>query len=229
MSIKTQVNRAIQKVFSSGKAQEYVEAAADKAVKEAIDQSFRSFGTKGKLIQDFFDQEVDTQIFGFDLDAYNNTIMNMVRKVALEHLESEAERVIADRMAELLHKAPKETTVQDMVDFFIQEWKDEGNFSLEPEIEIEPSSWCPDTSCRIRIWKDDKMTGTISRRENTADIDLHVSDNRILNPRLSTRVFTNEATFNIESYIYQMTIRGTKITDAHTIKSEDINVSLYDD
>lgn len=229
MTIKAQIENAIAKIFSSGKADEFIEKAAEKAVKESIDNAFRTYGTVGKQIEEHIGESLRLNIPSLNLQSYNHTIAGMVKKITLQHLEQETARVIGERLEFLLKPAPAEITVQGIVDHFIEEWKSDGNFSINPDITIEQSTWSSEATT-IKLWKDGKDSGlSFSKREKIPDMDIYVSKNQILIPRLKTDVFTSRIDFDLESFVYLMAVQGTKITDAHTVHADEINLSLHDD
>ena len=228
MSVKSQIEKAISKIFSSGKAEEFIKDAAEKAVKDSIDNAFRSYGKVGKQIESMLEEALQLDMANFNLQSYNHSIAGMVQKLTLIHLEQDAQRVISERLSEMLTPVPKEITVQDMVDRFIESWKDYGDFSIRPEIDIQKSAWSEE-SCSLKLWKDGRHWDhslTSAKREKEPEVNIYVYKGRILIPHLHTGVFSSKQTFEMETFIYLMAVGGTLITDIHEVTADDIDLEI---
>lgn len=223
MDFQKAIQDKVAEQFATGKVDELIEEAAAKAIKEGIDDAFRSFGSAGKAIRDGIQNSLRIDLDRFDIDSYNNTIVNMVKKVALEHLEDRAQEVIERRLSELLSPAPEKITIQEIVDEFRESWKEMGDFSVEPKIQIEHHAWST-SSTTIKLFRDYDPKSRYGN--NSPDLDIFISEKRILLPRLNTSIFATKQQFDNEARIYQMAVSQTEITDAHTADEYDIEVSL---
>jgi len=224
MDLRKIIQDSLDEKFDSGLVNVVINEQVEKTIRNAIEDQFRSYGSMGNKISDAIKDSMKLDLDKFNLDSYNITITNMVQKLALEHLESKAANTIKDRLDELLSPAPDNMTVQEIVNNFIDIWKDTGNFSICPHISIENSDWS-ELSTNIKLYSDYSSHRTSSYSQDLA-MDIHIYKNKILIPRLNSNVFTSKHMFDGECFIYQLAASGTSITDAHTVSDQDIIIDL---
>ena len=228
MDINDIIQDEISQMAVNGDIEKIIREKAQDVIKSSVNDAFRSYGTIGKQIEESVKGALKLDFSKIDLDEYNLIISQMVKRLALEHLEEKAQNQIIKRLDKLLSPAPEEITVQKIVNHCIEKWKEyKSPMSDSCYIEIKHHDWCQSSSSTtIKIWEEEP-TGLITSKMNP-DIDVHINDKTIIVPRMNNHTFPTKWGFDIDSFIYQMCAAQTVITDAHEVQDYDISTSYFD-
>ena len=226
MDIQGLIQDEIGKMADSGEIEAEIRKKARQVITQSINEAFRSYGKISKQIEASVGDALNLDLGKIDLDSYNHTITQMVKRIALEHLEDKAKIVITKRLEDLLSPAPKSITVQGLVDKCIEVWKDNGCLCSDScHIQIDHHEWS-EKSTSIKIWKEEPSGLSLSKM--SPDVDIYVSDATILLPRLNKMTWPETGAFDMEAYVYQMFVSQTQLTDAHDVQDYDISTSYHD-
>ena len=158
----------------------------------------------------------------------------MVKGQILNVLKEQSQDVLIKNLEEMLTPAPKEITVQGIVDLVRESEKDdEGPYTedcLTVEINREGLIY---GGSEIKIWDKEgkESSSSYSTRENPPLVSIWVSDldeGKISIIRAADSLSKNLMTSNygVEAKLYLMYCQGTVITDAHTCDPDYLDTSL---
>lgn len=134
--LKMAVAAAFENIVASGAIEQAIEKQLADTISSAIRDHLREYSDFGKAIKLKVQQAVGVDLERLDLPSYNELILQIIRRQTDGLLQSEAAKQLESNMAELLKAAPAEMTLEQLVEGFIQQFKEDRageSFSLHVE------------------------------------------------------------------------------------------------
>jgi hypothetical protein len=223
MDLKETIQKEFDRMSDEGEIEKAIRDKVKETITSSINDAFRPYGKIGKSIEKSIEDNFKLDFSRVSLDEYNLIITQMVKRLALEHVEENAKKHIQERLTDLLGPPPEKITIQELVDTYTKSWLEEGCVCTESaHIEIKHHDWGL-KSTTIKLWKEKPSKYSSVEPE----LNIFISENKILLPRMNSKTWPSNTSFNLESRIYQMFVRGTVFIDAHDVSSCDISTSYY--
>ena len=214
-----------------------IQENVDKCIASEIHSMF-SYGDLNKQIREVLKEKLILDFSKIEFPEYNRMIIKMVKGQVVNVLKEQSQDVLVKNLEEMLTPAPKEITVQEIVDIIREDQKDEMDPHTDERLTVEvehDGGICDGTS--IKIWdKEGKKSEGLysSGRDRSPLIDIWVgkhSDGKISIIRTNNDLSSNLMTSNygVEAKLYLMYCQGTVITDAHTCDDGYLDTSLGED
>lgn len=233
---KNPAEMVVQDYLKSPEFTAKIKDNVDKCIASEIHSMF-SYGDLNKQIKEVLKEKLIIDFSKIEFPEYNRIIIEMVKGQVLKVLKEQSQDVLIKNLEEMLSPAPKEITVQGIVDLIRESEKDE----MDPynddnlTVEVEHVGGIVDGTV-IKIWdKDGKKTeGIYSNRDRSPIVDLWISktsNGKISIIRTSDDLSKNIMTsnFGVEAKLYLMYCQGTIITDAYTCDADYLDTALGED
>lgn len=138
--LKQAVAAAFDKIVASGVIEQTIEKKLTETIVDAIGSHLRSYSDFGQAIQKQVQQAIGVDLERADLPSYNDFVLKVIRKQLDSAMADTAAKQLEENMAKLLVKAPAEITLQQLVDDFIEAFKEDRE-GQEFTLHIDHSSY----------------------------------------------------------------------------------------
>jgi len=217
-NMQEMINNSLEILHTSGQVKEMIDNATQKMVKEIISDSLRSYGTIGKELKKHIESSVNIDFQQLSLPEYNAVILDMIKGNIVSSLKESTQGILLENLNEMLKPAPKEITVQGIIDLCKTEWIDETGCNCDEvniEVEIEKYKNCEDYF-DLKIWQNGKTYGSLSTREKSPTIDMFVNGDGKIAILRDMRNNNGTSNHGLEATLFQMYGAATLITDIAT-------------
>lgn len=208
----------IAKLNESGEIEARIREKARDAVFRQIDESFRSFGSVSKQVEQVIKERLVIDPSRVDLSAYNKTIENVICAAVAEFAEGQARKAFEELLAERLAPAPKSISVREIVEMYVEEWRDQWSDSSEEYASIELKRW-GNSSLNVTVTDGskfgEKVCFTVDTEKSRISV-IHSIPARTL----------GTCSFGADARLYQMYAAGTEVTGAEDFHEDDADLSL---
>jgi len=220
------VNKIMADMTANGRVEEIIKKNVENAVESSFKKLFESYGTFGKQIEAGLEEAIKIDFSQVSLQEYNLMVVDMVKGVAQKHMKNAAESYLVNELEKVLSPAPKEITVQGILDLYLQEWRDEySGDEQRATVEIEDSSVTGAKT--LKMWKGEKKQSYASR-EKDPELDLYIRNNGTVGIIRNGRDNLGTCNFGPEAKVYQMYAAGTVVTDIADCDVDDLETWIFD-
>lgn len=227
--LEQHIHKVVQETMASGIVEAQIKELTEKAVIEAFNGLFRSYGKINKQIEKGLEDAINIDFGQVEIPEYNLMIMQIVESVTLKHLKEQASTTLVKNLEQMLSPAPKEITVQELLNHFLEEWR-EDPYDCDDRVTVEISKGSTDWY-DLKIWKKKKPSYS-GGGDRSPDISLYVSDEGVIRIIRGEDFRANFGTTNYNGMakVYLMYAAGTKITDIATCNTDYLerHVREYD-
>jgi hypothetical protein len=224
----TLVNDIMSEMITSGKIEQIITDNVEKAVKEAFAKMFQSWGDVGKQIENGLKDAIRIDFTGVSLRQYNLMIVEMVKGVAQQHMKNAAESYLIKELDKLLSPAPKEITVQGLLDLYLEGWREE--YEGGPEratVELEKATY---GGYNLKLWNGEKKRSTTyGTANNEPDLSLYVRSNKTIGIMHGAHRNFGSTNFGPDAKAYQLYAAQTVITDIDECSADELETWIFAD
>ncbi|MGR5294776.1 hypothetical protein ACPV5U_08720 [Vibrio mediterranei] len=216
------VNEQINTMITAGVIEEMIEARLTKAVSESIDNSMRTYGDFGKVLQGKIDESLNNAISNVTLPEYNKFIGDVVSESYAKVLNDTCKK----QLVELVHEQiemPKETmTMEELLDEVARYWRGDADYYTE-SIDVE---WSDSHGTHLVLkhpeydWKSIKIDMYDHEADGVFTIG-YLSENDTRSKKF-TSVLDSTYAMGLAGYLYKLYCAKTKITNVSDVYGEDI-------
>ena len=177
------VNDKIQSMISEGVIQEAIESNIESAVTKAIAKQFECYGALTKQLEEALKDGLQINTKDIPFETYNQQMLVAVKQKMGAVFASEASVKFMEDMDKLLAPAPKEMSINELVEAIAESWKTDEPWNtdeLDENATVELAEWeYGRDSYHLKMWKQKEYSPSFSSRTNDPDLDLFISDNKI--------------------------------------------------
>lgn len=226
--VETIVAEKLAEMSSSGKIRELVEANVEKAVTEAIGSAFRTYGKAGEQLRETVEAALCVKSHIISIDAYHLLVQEIVGNATRDFLLGDARQRYADMLAEMFEAPPKETTVQAIIDPWLEDWRnDPSSIDHAETAYIRISESCSGYFREFKLFAQDPDGGGRTYSKPSPELEFYCcKDGRFSVPRSMIYGARSSPDFKLDTRVFQMFAAGTKITDAWTVDADDLDLSI---
>lgn len=123
MDFRTAVIESLDRLIASGAIEKAIEATLAKTIATVLEHELRSYSDFGKQIEEAVKQSLAIR-GDLDLPAYNDTLLQILRRQVETQTNAVLEQQVVSRMKELLTPAPESITLTKLVEAFMEQVKD---------------------------------------------------------------------------------------------------------
>jgi hypothetical protein len=228
-AIQELVNDTVKTMIDSGSIHKSIEDGVQKAIKEAIDRQFQSYGNITKQIDKALEQGLQLNIDDLPFETYNqqmlvavkNKLGNMFHGAAAEKFLSEIDKTLAP--------VPKDLSIKDLVETVVKSWKSDDPWDADhldqyATVEFEKFTH-GSNSHSLKMWKKKESNISFSR-SNSPDLELFINDGVI---RINHKHKYNPTCFSEhEAFIFKLYAAGTKVTGIEDFDPDYCDLTLKD-
>ena len=220
----------ISEFIASEKMNEIINKQIETSISGIFKDTFCSYSDTTKAIKKHIESSIKIDFQQIELAEYNVMITDMLKVLIHKHMKEAAEVVLVKEIEKILAPAPKELTVQGLLDILLEEWRDEAredccsDFDDHAKVEIKESKYSK--SKTIKMWKKEKTSSYSSL--NTPDLDIYILESGKISMITSAKQNFGTINYGAEAQIYQMYAAGTIVTDAQDIDVYDLELWIRD-
>lgn len=231
MDLHQEIMKRSGEYLNSEKFSEAMQAHVENAINEAVKSMF-SYGELRDVIRDGLKEKVRIDLDQIEFTHVNQVVTDLVKKKLHGAFNGPMLEKLSSELDDMFQPAPKEITVQGLVDIWKEDLADEcGCDNVENIlVEIERSSYDRDRSSgTLKIWNGGKKTekryyGSGDDRKIDPDLHIYISGGgrkeegskiRLIH-EVTTRDGKNSLAtdiYNKEAQIFMMYCAGTIISD----------------
>lgn len=224
--IQNIVNNKVQAMVDSGQIQKAVEDGVEKAILNAINKQFDSYGNITKQIEESLKGGLQVDTSDLPFETYNEQMLVLIKSKLDNMFQDQAAEKFLAEMDKALKPAPKEMDIHEFVETITDTWRDHetwdrndmDNFAY---VEIESPKY-PISGHSLKIWKqrEDRF------HEAMPDLHLYVNDGKI---RINHTMLYNPTCFHEhEAFVFKCYAAGTVLTGIEEYDPDDHEYILKD-
>ena len=238
------IAKMIEETTAAALTPEALKASVDEKVNGAIDDvlssMFRSYGDVFKQIEKQLSAKINVNLEDVSLPEYNVMVTDMVVAATNRAMQASMSEHLIKELNEVFSPAPAETTVRQLIEPFIESWREENQgcnchdeFDDYATCEIEKTDY---GSVSLKLWKKRREKKSYLRgddeQDRRHDVHLFMSEEgkiRIIWDDHGDKLqFSNFATCNYNGFakLYQMYAAGTVITDINDVDTGMLDTCL---
>ncbi|WP_372833132.1 hypothetical protein [Pontibacterium sp.] len=226
--LNTLVNNVMKDMAEQGQIEKIIREKVESSVEEAFSSMFRSYGKLGKQIEKGLEDNLNIDFSQCGLQEFSAVMVDAVKGVAHKHMKEAAQGRFLEDIEKMLSPAPKEITVQELVNLFIEYWRED---AFDPSdldelvtVEIEHD----DGSClnghTLKLWKCKEES--YGRSERSPDLHLYISKDKDIRIIWSGREHLGTTNYGAEAKVFQMYAARTLISDIDTVYVHNLDTEL---
>ncbi len=222
------VNTITQEMISSGQVEKMVRENIEKAISTSVNSLFREYSDFHKQLTDGLKTAIQFDYSKISIPEYNVIILDLIKAVTVKHMKQAAETTFLADLEKHLKPAPETVTVQEIIDIFKEEWKEDqycGCGAEKIEVELEESSYGWHD---LKIWKE-KFNSTFSSRPNSPDIDLMINKDGVIGRIRGAKDNFGTSNYGAEAKLFQMYACKTIVSDISTCDANDLDTYLIEE
>lgn len=123
--LKAAVATAFANVVASGAIEQAIEKQLTDTISSAIRDHLREYSDFGKAIKLKVQQAACANLEELNLPSYNDLILQVIRRQMDGAMQSDAAKQLEENMAQLLVSPPAEVTLEQLLDDFINQHKED--------------------------------------------------------------------------------------------------------
>ncbi|AMO58145.1 hypothetical protein GZ77_20640 [Endozoicomonas montiporae] len=222
------INNKIEDMIANGDIKVVIENNIQKAVNEAISNQFRSYGSLTKQLEKELEEGLQISLKDISFETYNQQMLVAVKQKMGAVFASEASSKFMTEMDELLKPAPKEISINELVEVIAESWKTDEPWNSDDlddraSVELVDHDWSHN-SYTLKMWKKKEPSSLYSSRSKISDLDLFISDGKI---RISHRHSYNPTCFSEhEAFVFKLYAAGTKLTGLENFDPDECDLTL---
>lgn len=219
------VNAKVAKLVTEGTIQESIEKGIQNAIESAIDSQFHNYGNITKQLEKGIEEGLKINTSDLPFESYNEQMLVAVKTKIGGMFASEASSKFMAELDKTLAPAPKELSINELVNVITTEWKsddpwNDDNVDEYATVELEQHKW-GSTCHSLKMWK---QRNSSSFSTTSADIEIYISDGKI---RISHHQRYNPTCFDsAEAFIFKAYAAGTTITGIEDFNEDDCELCL---
>lgn len=220
-ALKEAVSTATQEIIASDSFEELVKAKLNDTIKKAVDDAFSWNTDLKKQVDEAVKNAIGIDLSNVSLPEYNIELAKMVRGVAEQHYKTAAHDTLIKELNKAFEPAPAEITVQELVNIYLEEWKDDCGCDMPQSANLEIERSDVTDGWNLKLEKDgnsyssDKLSLYIRADKSLALVHTFMGKNPTV-------------MFGGDGKVYQMYCAGTIITDIDTVDAYQIDTTLVD-
>jgi len=226
------INDKMAELLTNGVIEKAIEEKLENALQEAIRDQFSYSGAIKKSIETAMKEGLGIDLSNIDFDSYNQQMLTAVKVKVGNMFAGGAVAKFNEDMDELFKVAPKEVSINELVNIVVKHWqkddyRDNDSFDEYATVELEESSY---GSYSLSIWKklESSSTSIYSSGKNRADVVLFINQEGEL--RINHRHSYNPTCFDeVETFIFKLYSAGTKITGLDEFDADDCELQILDE
>lgn len=238
MDIQEEINSRMSGYLSSTKFSEKLQETIEAMVNDAVKSMF-SYGELRDAVRKGFAEKIAVDMNQIDFPHINQVITDLVKKKCHAAFHEPLIEKLSKELDSMFKPAPKEITVQEFVDLWKEDLKEECACDSAEDIlvEIYRSEYDKDGSGALKIWnggaKKRKVSYLSSGEERAIDPDLHIyirSDGKLalIHDIMAKDARNSLATgaYGKEAQIFMMYCAGTVFTDFKDVDTDYLDTSI---
>lgn len=220
MDVQEQISKRMADYLTSEKFEEKMQSTVEGCVNDVLKSLF-SYGEMHKAIENMFKEKLAININQIDFPHVNQIITDMVKEKTLHAFQEPLREKLAKELSDMFQPAPKEAKVQDIIDMYREDLRDECGCA-DPEdyidVLIEPETY----GYTIKLWHGDRSEkkGIYGDRQKTPLAHLYINkDTKRLSliHDMNTRQTLGTNFFDNQAKLFLMYCAGTVIADIDTV------------
>lgn len=228
------INNKVQQMVNENVIQEAIEKNIEKAIQEAIAQQFASYGNLTKQIKKGLEEGLQINLNDLPFETYNQQMLVAVKQKVGFMFAHEASTKFMEEMDKVLAPAPKEISINELVETVAESWKtdepwDAIDLDDDATVELEQHSWGSGDSFTLKMWKQKASSSLYSSVTNRPDLEVFISSGNI---RISHNQSYNPTCFSEhEAFIFKLYAAGALITGLENFDPDECDLTLkpYED
>lgn len=231
MNIETIVADRLKEMVESGSFKETVEKHLEKCVEGAISDAFRSFGKAGQEIKTAVENALALDASRLSIDEYHLFVRELVGQATRDFLKEGAQERYQTMLAEMFNKPPKEITVQQIIDPFLEEWRDDPcacDMDETAYLTVKESHGSYFREFKLYNQDPEEKGRFHSKPDPELEFFIWQRDNRFCVPRRLIYGERPSLSYQQDARIFQMYAAQTVVTDGWTVDPDDLDLHIRD-
>lgn len=218
------INSQVKSLIDGGTIKKLVEDGVSKAIEEAFEGQFRSYGNITTQIKKTLDDHLKIDESQLEIPTYNHVMQTMINSKVNEYFHGEA----MERFKVILDKAfaplPDKMKLHDFLQLICDEWKTDdpcGRDDLDEYMTVEYERRSVGYYA-IKLWNQKKSSYSSTR---TPDMEFTISSDRtIMGRHRADPYFLGD----VDGLVFKAFAQGIKFTDLETYDPVDESYVLQD-
>lgn len=211
------VNEALAGALSNDDIREMVQTQARRAVEESIKSAFRYGTDLHKKIEEVVAKTIKLNVQDITPPEYEVVLAGILKEKLDDIENSTARENLLSLVDETLKPAPEEISLQEIINIFISEYKEECACEIpdDLQIEIEQSDFCK--------WV--RITNPNISYEGTFSFAVSIDDGHIFGVPLRRDYRMNA---HVYATMFKLQAYGTRVSDIKTVHEGYLDTRLHD-
>lgn len=217
------INEKTQEMSENGTLESIIKDRTEQAVNKAMDEVFSSWGAFNKVLKKSLEEQIEAQSWNFKLEPHTAILIQFVKEGITKHLEGEANTRINEMLDSMFKPVPKTITMQEIVTRVRDAWKDD---DYDNDRDEHLSLKCTKSEYgwyTLKLWKQKEEGWSHRTKERNADIEIHIGSEGAITWLCDGNRNYGAHNYNVESFIYRMTIARTVISDIRECNEDEFD------
>lgn len=207
----------INAMIEEGEVSAMIENETEKLINSKISEMFTRYGGIGKQIEAAICEHLEANPISINVESFSQQMSAMLKKAISNHLKDDALKLMEKALDSMFEPVPDSVTLQELVSMVAKGYKDDTydndrDDHLSFECDQQDYGWYD-----LKFWKQKSKYGS----NRSPDIEIHANkDGEIVWLSGGSRDYGTH-NYNVESMLYRMTIKRTKITDISDCDQDD--------
>jgi len=228
--LKDKMNTMACQYIDSPEFEKHLEKTIQGTINSSVENCFRSYGDIAKNLEKAIQDKMKIDFSQVEIPELTTMVIKIAQAKIAEVLNEQAAQKLGNILSETLAPAPKEITVQEIVDLIIADIQENGDVEADhATVKIETSDYGVD----LKIWKGETTRKSYSSYSSdtklSPDVDLYIHKDskkiRIIRNLDERRTF-GTCIYGYEAKLYLMFCAGTIVTDILECDADDLNTSI---
>lgn len=220
------VSKKIAEMVKDGSIETKISEEVGKAVSKSIEEQFNYGGILKRQIESAVEDGLRFDLKKIDFDSYNQQMLSAIKQKLGGLFHGQAYEHFLSQIDELLEPAPKEVSIDKILEMVAEEWREDDPFyddSLDDVMEVEIDEYdCggDEGDWTIQMWKKRKS----HHGKNISDLRLLLLGNKI---RINHRQKFNPTCFSkAEAFIFKLYAANSTVTGIADCDPERLDLAL---
>ncbi len=218
------VNSHITSMIENGALNDMIAERLNKAIKEAVDDSMRSYGDFGEALKVKMNASLNHALENVTFPEYNKFVSEVAIQAYNDVLTEQAKPKIVAAIEQRLEAVPKEITANELLGKIAQYWREDCEQKGHEEIEIE---WSDSHGIHLKIIHPEYDFQSIKlscydHKENGAFTIGYLYEES--DGRLSGTLDGATHNFGLKGYLYKLYCAGTTISGFDAVYGESVHI-----
>lgn len=238
MDLQKEIMARSEAYLKSEKFSDALQKQVEDTIHEAVKSMF-SYGELRDVIRQGLKDKIAVDITQIDFCHINQVVTDLVKKKCHQAFNDPLLAKLSKELDDMFQPAPKEITLQQFVDMWKEDLKEDcGCDGVENIlVEIERSEYSSDGAGYLKIWNGGKKTekSYLSSSSREIDPDLYIfirgsgeiSTIRDVNTGRGARNSLATSLYGKEAKVFMMYCSGTVFKDWSNADADNLDTSLY--